>query len=87
MFEFNIIPRLQISGDIVVFDGANIEKYPGVVKAVSYIKLNLGYKLNIIQNTQNSRVCNCYRCNVHILIIIKTTLNKILQKMKIAFIA
>lgn len=55
MFEFNIISRLQISGDIVVFDDYNIEKYPGVVKAVSYIKLNLGYKLNIIQNTQNSR--------------------------------
>ena len=43
MFEFNQIKSFQFSGDIIIFDDYNENQFPGLVKAVDEICLNLGY--------------------------------------------
>jgi cephalosporin hydroxylase len=55
MFEFNNISKLQIKGDIVVFDDYNTSDFPGVVKTVEYIENNLDYSIRKILNPSNSR--------------------------------
>ena len=54
MFEFNIVSKSQIKGDIIVFDDYTIDDFPGVVKAIDLIGRNFGYGLEkIIEPNRN----------------------------------
>lgn len=54
IFEFNIVSKRQIKGDVIVFDDYNTVEFPGIVKAVDQIGRDFGYNLEkIIESNQN----------------------------------
>ena len=54
IFEFNIVSKRQIKGDIIVFDDYTIDEFPGIVKAIDQIGQDFGYSLEkIIESNQN----------------------------------
>lgn len=55
MFEFNIISKHQIKGDIIVFDDYNYEKFPSIVKAIKYIESQKNYDISLVQNKNTYR--------------------------------
>ena len=55
MFEFNIISKNQIKGDMIIFDDYNHEKFPSIVKAIKYIESKKNYDISLVQNKNTHR--------------------------------
>lgn len=55
MFEFNFINKNQIKGDVIIFDDYNDYDFKGIVRAISEIANDFGYKILKILNEKFKR--------------------------------